>query len=187
MAWDGDLPHNRNKFDWDKAIKNIMEKTETTKRPTAAERLAIFMHYPGQPLYLKGKRPGEFIRGPAEAYYTDEHEHFGTKISFCGYTSYAAHLSIEVKPLSKISEEDAIDLSIAVHGFSNKAIEENGGRLALVGNGRHLAKFAGEPRFMGVTISFHGADFLRRRGYALPYGKWSVEELVEFGIFKLVD
>lgn len=30
-------------------------------------------------------------------------------------------------------------------------------------------------------------DFLRERGYALPYKNWSVEQLVEFGIYKLID
>ena len=67
---------------------------------------------------------------------------------------------LELKPLSQISDEDAIKL-----GFTNAR------------------------DFLAVADIYHiyHVDYLRSKGYALPYMDLSVEDLVEYGWVKLKE
>ena len=67
---------------------------------------------------------------------------------------------LELKPLSHISDEDAIKL-----GFTNAR------------------------DFLAVADIYHiyHVDYLRSKGYALPYMYLSVEDLVEYGWVKLKE
>lgn len=68
---------------------------------------------------------------------------------------------LEVKPLSSITDEDAAELN-AMHNWTK---------------GVHGTKHWYQDE----------ADFLRSKGYALPAFGYSVDELVEAGVFKIKE
>ncbi len=87
------------------------------------------------------------------------------------------------KPLDLISDEDALAV-----GKMMFAEDKDTDDTTLVRNGRALCK-----RLLGdytpvVTypVTLQIFDFVRARGYALPYGEYSVDDLVQAGIYKLV-
>ena len=91
---------------------------------------------------------------------------------------------LELKPLSQISDEDAIEVS-KIFGLGNLsgAIKE------LI-----LSIFRTSINDSGTTSSTNGIknwlhvfDYLRSKGYALPYMDLSVEDLVEYGWVKLKE
>ena len=91
---------------------------------------------------------------------------------------------LELKPLSQISDEDAIEVSkIFGLGHLSGAIKE------LI-----LSIFRTSINDSGTTSSTNGIknwlhvfDYLRSKGYALPYMDLSVEDLVEYGWVKLKE
>ena len=91
---------------------------------------------------------------------------------------------LELKPLSQISDEDAIEVSkIFGLGHLQGAIKE------LI-----LSIFRTSINDSGTTSSTNGIknwiqvfDYLRSKGYALPYMDLSVEDLVEYGWVKLKE
>ena len=91
---------------------------------------------------------------------------------------------LQLKPLSQISDEDAIDVSkIFGLGHLSGAIKE------LI-----LSIFRTSINDSGTTSSTNGIknwmqvfDYLRSKGYALPYMGLSVEDLVEYGWIKLKE
>ena len=91
---------------------------------------------------------------------------------------------LELKPLSHISDEDAIEVSkIFGLGHLSGAIKE------LI-----LSIFRTSINDSGTTSSTNGIknwlhvfDYLRSKGYALPYMDLSVEDLVEYGWVKLKE
>ncbi len=89
-----------------------------------------------------------------------------------------------VKSLERISDQDAVDLAKIWYGQPENYwhTAEKGRDVAL--RWEIYADYDG-----GHTGPDHLrlSDFLRSRNYALPYAEWSVEELVEFGIYKLID
>ncbi len=91
---------------------------------------------------------------------------------------------ILLKPIENISQQDALEWGHARRCFSGKKREF----ISFEIQGSYYRWFTA---LGGSTmVSFQGFDafdytFLREKGYALPYKNWSVEELVEFGIYKL--
>ena len=91
---------------------------------------------------------------------------------------------LELKPLSQISDEDAIEVSkIFGIGHLSGAIKE------LI-----LSIFRTSINDSGTTSSTNGIknwlhvfDYLRSKGYALPWMDLSVEDLVEYGWVKLKE
>ena len=91
---------------------------------------------------------------------------------------------LELKPLSHISDEDAIEVSkIFGLGHLSGAIKE------LI-----LSIFRTSINDSGTTSSTNGIknwlhvfDYLRSKGYALPYIDLSVENLIEYGWIKLKE
>ena len=91
---------------------------------------------------------------------------------------------LELKPLSQISDEDAIEVSkIFGLGHLSGAIKE------LI-----LSIFRTSINDSGTTSSTNGIknwlhvfDYLRSKGYALPWMDLSVEDLVEYGWVKLKE
>jgi len=73
---------------------------------------------------------------------------------------------LELKPLSEISDEDA------------KAMEYYDAECFLDSL---------KVKDISIKLSLFEADFLRSRGYALPYLNKSVDDLVKEGVFKLTD
>lgn len=91
---------------------------------------------------------------------------------------------LELKHISQISDEDAIEVSkIFGLGHLSGAIKE------LI-----LSIFRTSINDSGTTSSTNGIknwlhvfDYLRSKGYALPYMDLSVEDLVEYGWIKLKE
>ncbi len=85
-------------------------------------------------------------------------------------------LSLMVKSLGNISKEDAsevLQIMQEIDGAFGITIE------AVMEGIQTITKDARTP--------FIIVDLLRERRYALPYKNWSVEQLVEFGIYKLIE
>ena len=91
---------------------------------------------------------------------------------------------LQLKPLSQISDEDAIEVSkIFGLGHLSGAIKE------LI-----LSIFRTSINDSGTTSSTNGIknwiqvfDYLRSKGYALPYMDLSVEDLIEYDWIKLKE
>lgn len=87
---------------------------------------------------------------------------------------------LELKPLSKISDEDAIEVT-NFFGLGH-----------LFGSTKDLIKSILESisnkQSMSLSIAtwLSVLDFLRSKGYALPWREYSIEKLVELNIIKLV-
>lgn len=77
---------------------------------------------------------------------------------------------LELKPLSSISDEDAIEVS----------------KLCVNGNNKRIDDIKVYARIYASQSSLIN-DFLRSRGYALPWMGLSVEELVQRGWIKLKE
>lgn len=104
-----------------------------------------------------------------------------------------------LKPLSSISDEDAVEVTrIALNAAQYEEFD------TCVHRGSFLVevRVSNEGNAFTVYIphdteelemNFYGIrgnagkiiDFLRSKGYALPYLDWTVEELVEAGVYKL--
>ena len=88
-----------------------------------------------------------------------------------------------LKPLSSISDEDAVELG-SVLGFMNftkVSVEDSGFWIVWEVNGEIR-----KNKFVFYNdIPFPLADFLRSKGYALPYLGLSVEQQIEYGWIKL--
>lgn len=80
-----------------------------------------------------------------------------------------------LKPLSQISDEDLE--GIYPHGSEAFFIYYGNGNKELAVD-RFLYKFQLQPEYI---------DFLRLRGYAVPWAGLSVEQLIEYGWIKLTE
>ena len=79
---------------------------------------------------------------------------------------------LELKPLSHISDEDAIEISKEYPAFGSDI--------------RNSVKELFQE-FDVLELSIKTGDYLRSKGYALPYMDLSVEDLVEYGWVKLKE
>ena len=79
---------------------------------------------------------------------------------------------LELKPLSRISDEDAIEISKEYPAFGS--------------NIRNSVKELFQE-FDDLELSIKTGDYFRSKGYALPYMDLSVEDLVEYGWVKLKE
>ena len=82
---------------------------------------------------------------------------------------------LELKPLSKITDEDAIEVS----NIWGSKVESK-----ILGN--IIAVRIGTKAESEVRNSIGVIDFLRSKGYALPFMDLSIEDLVSFGWVRLV-
>ncbi len=103
-----------------------------------------------------------------------------------GSIIYVSHQNDEVilqtdaqlllKSLTSISDEDAVTVGKLKLGM---------GMSETVGYMRSIFKEPGYCFTLHWFKDYKIIDFLRSRGYALPYLKWSVGDLVEAGVYKL--
>jgi hypothetical protein len=82
---------------------------------------------------------------------------------------------LQLKPLSAISDEDAIKV-----GRLNPVMDND----LLVG--KSICHWL-DKRGTNRDITFEAVDYLRSKGYALPWMGLSVEEMVEAGWIKLIE
>ncbi|WP_312697095.1 hypothetical protein [Sphingobacterium mizutaii] len=84
--------------------------------------------------------------------------------------------SLKLKPLSSITDEDAIEVAkIKFPTESHKHFPDHGKHIIRNKNNRNVMEK------MSII------DFLRSKSYALPYMGLSVEEMVEYGWIKLKE
>lgn len=86
---------------------------------------------------------------------------------------------LKLKSLSDITDEDAIEVA--------KIIDYNHGRnkLAFVKVGKHVCHNILEMGEITPKRAFSLIDYLRSKGYALPYNGLSVENQISYGWVKL--
>lgn len=101
-----------------------------------------------------------FMRRPHEPEYLEKVSDYSI-----AWVSY-----LELKPLSSISDEDASSL----RGFINK------GDFLF-----YLRKCKNQYNFIDSNLSLGDLDYLRSKGYALPFHNLSVEDLIRYGWIKL--
>ena len=114
--------------------------------------------------------------------------------------------SLELKPLSQISDEDAIEVAKLVSPMLFEGRGKNGGHYidksetwwySVKHNGKTLMvdidldgyvfEYDEVDEYKRPSRSLMGTDYLRSKGYALPYMDLSVEDLVEYGWVKLKE
>lgn len=85
-----------------------------------------------------------------------------------------------LKPLSSISDEDALDIAMIMYGHLEPDLYHypNMGRF-------FLDNFSNKNSVYYPILSTQAVDYLRSKGYALPYMGLSVDQLVEYGWIKL--
>lgn len=111
---------------------------------------------------------------------------------------------LELKPLSQISDEDAIEVAKLVSPMLFEGRGKNGGHYidksetwwySVKHNGKTLMvdidlngyvfEYDGVDEYKRPSRSLIGTDYLRSKGYALPWMDLSVEDLIEYGWIKL--
>ena len=174
MEWDNEKKYFYNR----KGRENLNMETQKL-RPLAIDKLRIFMQYPYEHYYfdnrvavLEGKvkniNPSDF------------------KIGCDGWTFEITSdhtITVELRLLQKITDQDAIEVAKLCHsGYSHKD------DYILIREGKDVIE-----NYLNRQSNIYGLDwlkvfdYLRSKSYALPYKNWSVEDLVEFGIYKLID
>ena len=113
---------------------------------------------------------------------------------------------LELKPLSQISDEDTIEVAKLVSPMLFEGRGKNGGHYidksetwwySVKHNGKTLMvdidldgyvfEYDEVDEYKRPSRSLIGTDYLRSKGYALPYMDLSVEDLVEYGWIKLKE
>lgn len=98
---------------------------------------------------------------------------------------------IELKSLSAISDEDAIQLIkiSCINGgehriLINGKIETENGITSIphIFGGAHYTDYINER-----SISLHVGQYLQSRGYALGYMNYTVEDLVKLNVYKIIE
>ena len=113
---------------------------------------------------------------------------------------------LELKPLSQISDEDAINVAKLVSPMLFEGRGKNGGHYIDKSEiGWYSVKHDGKTLMVDIDLdgyvfeydeideykrpsrSLIGTDYLRSKGYALPYMDLSVEDLIDYGWVKLKE
>lgn len=89
-----------------------------------------------------------------------------------------------LKPLSQISDEDAIEVIKLSSVYEDKDTDEF---VKLIVKSGTFNKYLLEVRPMWFTESIKVTDYLRSRGYALPFRSYTVEQMIELGWLKLTE
>ena len=100
---------------------------------------------------------------------------------------------LELKPLSQITNEDACELYRTYdNGFTNEYLKYKGVHedeflwfTSTYENGETYNYYIDLINLRKLTLN--AVDYLRSKGYALPYNGLSVEKLVEYGWVKLKE
>ncbi len=158
---------------------------ENKTPPTQQDLVRIFMQYPGQPFIT------HLVSGPVEiktingVFLSNKTPGFWVVAGNEDIRFLILNCSILLKPLKDISDDDAIAVA-AIGGRTEDDFSE--GLPAIIKWGKSLAAtlIEGYPEWKPIELQ-QTLDFLRSRGYALPYGQWSVDELVQCGIFKIIE
>ncbi|WP_343643930.1 hypothetical protein [Chryseobacterium sp.] len=80
---------------------------------------------------------------------------------------------LELKPLSSITDEDALNIAKSYYMATEK--------FQTIKSGRQMV----DCHLNQITLELPQVDYLRSKGYALPWMGLSVEKLVEYGWIEL--
>lgn len=104
-------------------------------------------------------------------------------------------IQIVLKSLQNISDEDAIEMAEIFGGVNSPSVNLNR-PTDLQNEDIHFSVqvFVKESKFMSYSTPKYWSDgygvkayqWLASKGYALPYMDYSVEDLVELGVYKLI-
>lgn len=161
--------------------------TQTGVKPRAKDIARIFMQYPGHTIeahHSDPKHTGKLMGVHYQHLYVEIE---GSRAQYGIGISAASSLTLHLKPLSKISEEEAVIIAkLQFPGYDGR----HGGkvnRFVKLAHGFELHT-ADDILYVSINRLYANAQQqLIEWGYAVPWGKWSVEELVGFGIFKLTE
>lgn len=154
---------------------------ETVAKPSQRERTRIILQYLDQACEYGYKlEKNGLISGNTDPFGI---QIFQTSNAFIPYVSVNPDLiRLNLKPLGRISDEELIELTKINH-FAKECFCASTGKRILDG----LLDITKSIHYMNLAEQAHTLDFLRESGYALPYKNWSVKELEEFGIYKLIE
>lgn len=106
-----------------------------------------------------------------------------------------SNIQVVLKSLQNISDEDAIEMAEIFGGVNSPNVDLNRPN-DLQNEDIHFSVqvFVRQPKFMSYCAPKYWSDgygvkayqWLASKGYALPYMDFSVEELVELGVYKLI-
>ncbi len=162
-----------------------------SEKPTPEERARIFMQYAGQQVFFHDEQKNYPMFGvindskdPNNYYIWDaNNDDGGPRVDLC---------SILVKPLGKISRRECSKLYLAVAKdpsmFSkiHPSVQEHTVKSALAIMGLITYSEGGEFMFdPQETICL--CQTLLEMGFAFPYKNWSVDDLVQAGVYKFSE
>lgn len=151
---------------------------ETSQLRQTAVKCRFFAQYLGQKVF-HGFSDCEMILQPhhLETSFYDK-----SKEELSDFTNPNPFLAL--KPLSQISDEDAIEFFDIV--WSKVGNHKNKPKDFKIDFGKDWAMSPTSERYGLVPKGlFHGVDWLRSQGYALPFMEYSVDDLVSFGWVRL--
>lgn len=144
---------------------------------TLENKAKFFALYWGQEVFMKGNNSALW------------------ELDYIRLGSISKFSLLELKPLSLISDEDGIEGAIILQGIKkdNEILDikryDDFISFSIIHNGCNFKTCysffyqASRP----ATLTQKYADFLRSRGYALPWMGLSVEQLIEYGWIKLKE
>lgn len=133
---------------------------------TIENKATFFAQYYNQKVYVNGHATG-FLKRVVSGFYLDRINHFESDF-------------LELKPLSLISDEEAIKVSeILSDSEISYPLDER--QSAFHANTGRTHVLPVRPCRSDV------ADFLRSKGYGLPWMGLSVEKQLEYGWIKLIN
>lgn len=104
------------------------------------------------------------------------------KIGTGGWNLKHPDFFLELKPLSKLSDEDAVSF-FDIQWFETHKDKSKEFKIEY---GKEWANSINSERFGLIPANIlHGIDFLRSKGYAIPFMEYSVEMLVDAGWVRL--
>ncbi len=166
------------------AINNYHKKMEKEKQakpvPTSEDRLLIIAHSFGQKCEIDLGEYPVIKTGEIESVDSSDKTVWVKCYQDFHHYGHPEQVVLLKKPLGRISEADRECLQniTGLHHWINiKTFLDN-----IIGQESPFGK-----TLPTISETQQAIDFLRERGYALPYKNWSVKELVEFGIYKLID
>ncbi len=93
---------------------------------------------------------------------------------------------LELKPLSQITDEDAVEVAKKYHHYNETALSDRYGALELlVIDGKEI--ISGKDVPYGLFQHSECIDYLRSKSYALPFNGLSIEDLIKYGWIRLEE
>ncbi len=163
------------------AINNYHKKMEKEKQakpvPTSEDRLLIIAHSFGQKCEIDLGEYPVIKTGEIESVDSSDKTVWVKCYQDFHHYGHPEQVVLLKKPLGRILDVDDNEM----------VLNRNTNTIYTPGSRKEIIKEIVRRITANEPVHIEIIDFLRSRGYALPYKNWSVEELVELGIYKLID